>query len=84
MRAYEATATIDAAPEAVWQVLLDGRSYTSWNSGVVALEGEIEHTPDEFTRNALMLVSDGTTPKTERVTRVLNGRECSLFRRAAP
>jgi hypothetical protein len=41
MRAYEATATIDAAPEAVWKVLLDGQSYTSWASGVVALEGEI-------------------------------------------
>jgi hypothetical protein len=41
MRAYEATATIDAAPEAVWKILLDGQSYTSWDSGVVALEGEI-------------------------------------------
>jgi hypothetical protein len=41
MRAYEATASIDATPEAVWRVLLDGRSYTSWDSGVVALEGEI-------------------------------------------
>jgi hypothetical protein len=41
MRAYEATATIEAAPEAVWQVLLDGQSYTSWDSGVVALDGEI-------------------------------------------
>jgi hypothetical protein len=41
MRAYEATATIDAAPEAVWKVLLDGQSYTSWDSGVVTLEGEI-------------------------------------------
>jgi hypothetical protein len=41
MRAYEATATIDAAPEDVWKVLLDGQSYTSWDSGVVAIEGEI-------------------------------------------
>lgn len=41
MRAYEATATIDAAPEDVWKILLDGQSYTSWESGVVALEGEI-------------------------------------------
>lgn len=41
MRSYEATATIDAAPEAVWKILLDGQSYTSWDSGVVALEGEI-------------------------------------------
>jgi hypothetical protein len=41
MRAYEATATIDAAPEEVWKVLLDGQSYTNWASGVVALEGKI-------------------------------------------
>jgi hypothetical protein len=41
MKAYEATATIAAAPETVWKVLIDGRSYPSWNSGVLALEGEI-------------------------------------------
>jgi hypothetical protein len=41
MKAYEATATIAAAPETVWKFLIDGRSYPSWNSGVLALEGEI-------------------------------------------
>ena len=41
MKAYEATATIAAAPEAVWKILLDGQSYTQWDSGVVALEGTI-------------------------------------------
>jgi chemotaxis protein MotA len=34
--------------------------------GVVALEDEVGRTPDQFLRNALMLVSDGTTPKTTR------------------
>ena len=41
MKAYEATATIAAAPEAVWKVLLDGQSYTQWDSGVIRLEGTI-------------------------------------------
>ena len=41
MKAYEATATIAAAPEVVWKVLLDGQSYTQWDSGVIRLEGRI-------------------------------------------
>src|ERR1700748_683854 len=41
MKAYEATATIAAAPEAVWEILLDGQAYTRGDSGVVRLEGTI-------------------------------------------
>jgi hypothetical protein len=41
MKSYEASATIDATPEAVWSILVDGGSYTDWDSGVVALEGDI-------------------------------------------
>ena len=41
MKSYEASATIEAAPETVWKILVDGRSYTDWDSGVVALEGDI-------------------------------------------
>ena len=41
MKSYEASATIEAPPEAVWNVLVDGGSYTDWDSGVVALEGDI-------------------------------------------
>ena len=36
-----ATATIDADPQTVWRILVDGGSYTWWDSGVVALEGNI-------------------------------------------
>jgi uncharacterized protein YndB with AHSA1/START domain len=43
MKSYEASATIEAAPEAVWRILVDGRSYTDWDSGVVALEERAEH-----------------------------------------
>jgi hypothetical protein len=41
MKAYEASATIDADPQTVWKILIDGGSYTRWDSGVVALEGDI-------------------------------------------
>jgi hypothetical protein len=41
MKSYEASATIEAPPEAVWKVLVDGGSYTAWDSGVIALEGDI-------------------------------------------
>src|ERR1700750_2384899 len=41
MKSYEASATIEAPPEAGWNVLVDGGSYTDWDSGVLALEGDI-------------------------------------------
>jgi hypothetical protein len=41
MKAYEANAVIAATPEAIWKILLDGRSYTAWDSGVVRLDGTI-------------------------------------------
>lgn len=41
MKAYEATARIEASPDRVWSILVDGSSYTDWDSGVVRLEGQI-------------------------------------------
>jgi hypothetical protein len=41
MRSYESSMTIDAAPEAVWAVLVDGSRWTDWDSGVVRLNGTI-------------------------------------------
>jgi hypothetical protein len=41
MRSYASSTTIDAAPEAVWAVLVDGARYTDWDSGVVRFEGTI-------------------------------------------
>ena len=40
MQSYQAEATIQAAPEAVWSVLTDAR-YPDWDSGVVRVEGAI-------------------------------------------
>ncbi len=41
MKFYETTRTIDATPETVWQVLIDGPGFAEWDSGVVKFEGTI-------------------------------------------
>ena len=41
MKSYEAEASIDAAPDAVWRILTDAPAYPTWDSGVVGVEGRI-------------------------------------------
>jgi hypothetical protein len=41
MKAFEATATIAASPEAIWAILTDAPAYTAWDSGVERVEGRI-------------------------------------------
>ncbi|HEY0639563.1 MAG TPA: SRPBCC domain-containing protein [Pseudonocardiaceae bacterium] len=41
MVAFHADVKIDASPEEVWQVLLDGAGYPTWDSGVARVEGTI-------------------------------------------
>jgi hypothetical protein len=41
MKAYDANATIDARPEAIWAILTDAPGYAAWDSGVQAVEGSI-------------------------------------------
>lgn len=41
MKSYEASATIGATPEAIWQILTDGPAYAEWENGVVRVEGRI-------------------------------------------
>ena len=41
MKSYEASATIDAAPDEIWTVLTDARRYADWDSGVSKVEGTI-------------------------------------------
>lgn len=41
MRSYASSVTINAGPEAVWDVLVDGASYPAWDSGVERVEGRI-------------------------------------------
>lgn len=41
MKAYEASSTIAARPEAIWNVLTDGESFPRWDSGVDRVDGKI-------------------------------------------
>jgi hypothetical protein len=45
MRFFESTADIAASPEAVWSVLTDGAAWSSWDSGVDGVDGQIR--PDQ-------------------------------------
>jgi uncharacterized protein YndB with AHSA1/START domain len=41
MRAYEATAEIDAAADQVWRVLADVDAWPDWDSGVTKVDGRL-------------------------------------------
>jgi hypothetical protein len=41
MKEYSATATIDASPTAIWEILTDAPGYPSWNPSVDRVEGTI-------------------------------------------
>lgn len=41
MRSYEASSVINAAPDAVWTVLVDAAGWPSWDSGVESVDGDI-------------------------------------------
>ena len=39
--AFEASATISATPQQIWDVLVDAEAYPTWDSGVVSVDGHI-------------------------------------------
>ena len=41
MRSFEAAARIEAAPETVWELLVDVGSWRDWDSGVDRVEGRV-------------------------------------------
>ena len=41
MKSYDATATIQAGPDAIWAILTDAPGYQAWDSGVERVEGRI-------------------------------------------
>ena len=41
MKTYQATTTIEAAPEKIWNILVDESGYPSWDPGMVKIEGKI-------------------------------------------
>ena len=41
MKAFEAGAEINASPERIWAILIDGARYPDWDSGVLSVEGRV-------------------------------------------
>jgi hypothetical protein len=41
MKSYEVSSSIDAGAEAIWEILIDAPGYSSWDSGVERVEGQI-------------------------------------------
>ena len=41
MRFYEAGSVINAAPDVIWGILVDGQRYPEWDSGVISVTGRI-------------------------------------------
>lgn len=38
---YSVAIEIDASPEVIWEILMDGPAYPTWNSTILSLEGSI-------------------------------------------
>jgi hypothetical protein len=41
MKAYDATAEIQASPETIWAILTDAPGYQAWDSGIERVDGRI-------------------------------------------
>jgi hypothetical protein len=41
MKSFEASAEIDAAPDRIWAILVDGAHYSDWDSGVLSVDGRV-------------------------------------------
>jgi hypothetical protein len=41
VKSFEASSVIAAAPDRIWDVLVDGAHYPDWDSGVVRVEGSV-------------------------------------------
>lgn len=41
MKSYESRADIEASPETIWSILVDGPHYAEWENGVVRVDGTI-------------------------------------------
>lgn len=58
MKSFEADSMINAAPDTIWSILVDGAHYPDWDSGVVRVEGTVA--PGE-TIKVVSAVSPGRT-----------------------
>jgi hypothetical protein len=41
MKSFEASSVINATPETIWAILVDGARYPDWDSGVLSVDGRI-------------------------------------------
>jgi hypothetical protein len=41
MKSFEASAEINAAPDQIWAILVDGAHYPDWDSGVLSVDGRL-------------------------------------------
>ena len=41
MKSFEASSVINATPDRIWSILVDGAHYPDWDSGVVSVDGRI-------------------------------------------
>lgn len=41
MKSFEASSEINATPDVIWGILVDGAHYPDWDSGVLKVEGKI-------------------------------------------
>jgi hypothetical protein len=41
VKSYQSSATIQASPDTIWAILIDGAKYPDWDSGVVSVQGRI-------------------------------------------
>lgn len=41
MKSFEATANINATPNRIWAILVDGAHYPDWDSGVLSVDGQV-------------------------------------------
>ena len=41
MKSFEASSVINATPEGIWAILVDGAHYPDWDSGVLSVDGRI-------------------------------------------
>jgi hypothetical protein len=71
MREFNASTTIDASPETVWNILTDAAAYPAWDPTVLRFEGIIA--PGEKIRPVVRLSPEQSPPY--KVTGFVPGRE---------
>ena len=62
MRSYESSSDIEAPPETIWRVMTDARGLSTWDSGVLSVDGRIA------AGERIKIVSEADPKRTFRLT----------------